>query len=151
MLLDTSISHAYCTTDNSTVSEGELLRIQITTGSQTPIYRQVIDQVRATIASGNLQVGDALPSVRSLASELVVNPNTVAKSYSALVRDGVIESHKGRGYFVAKRREIYTKAEKGRRLSEAVAPVLAEAISLGFDQQAVISEIEKQFKRLSKS
>ena len=55
-------------------------------------------------------MGDGLPSVRGLAAELVINHNTVAKAYSQLVLDGVIESQQGRGYFVAKRREIYTKA-----------------------------------------
>ena len=128
-----------------------MLRIQVTTGSKSPIYRQVIDQIRAAIVSGKVTVGDPLPSVRSLATELLVNPNTIAKAYSSLVRDGVLDSQQGRGYFVAKRREIFSKAERKRRLSDAMAPAIAEAISLGFDRQDVMTEIDKQFQRLART
>ncbi|MGB7347751.1 MAG: GntR family transcriptional regulator [Pirellulaceae bacterium] len=128
-----------------------MLRIQITTGGKVPIYRQVIDQIRSTIAGGKLSVGDALPSVRALAAELVVNPNTIAKAYSALVLDGLIESQQGRGYFVVARREIYTKKERGRRLGEAIGPMVAEAVTLGFSEQELIAEIQKHFLRLTKS
>lgn len=119
------------------------------TGGKVPIYRQVIDQIRSSIAAGKLDVGDPLPSVRALATELVVNPNTVAKAYAALVRDGVLQSQQGRGYFVASRREIYTKAERKRRLDESLRPFLAEAVTLGFDQQEIIAEIEKHFKKFT--
>ena len=127
-----------------------LLRIQITTGGKVPIYRQVVDQVRSTIGAGGLSVGDPLPSVRALATELVVNPNTVAKAYSMLVNDGVIESQRGRGYFVAQRRDIYTKKERNRRLEEALGPFLAEAVTLGFDETEIIAEIKKRFSKLAK-
>ena len=128
-----------------------MLRIQITTGGKVPIYRQVVDQVRSSIAASQLSVGDALPSVRGLATELVVNPNTVAKAYSALVQHGLIESQQGRGYFVIERREIYTKKERSRRLNEAIRPLVAEAMSLGFSEQELITEIEKHFQKLAKS
>ena len=128
-----------------------MLRIQITTGGKVPIYRQVVDQVRSSIAAGQLSVGDVLPSVRGLATELVVNPNTIAKAYSALVQDGLIESQQGRGYFVIERREIYTKKERGRRLNEAIRPLIAEAMSLGFSERELITEIEKHFQKLAKS
>ncbi|MEM6689755.1 MAG: GntR family transcriptional regulator [Planctomycetota bacterium] len=127
-----------------------MLRIQITTGNKVPIYQQVVDQVRASIASGGLEIGSPLPSVRALATELVVNPNTVAKAYAQLVRDGVLESQQGRGYFVAKRREIYTKAERNRRLDEALQPLVAEALVLGFDKDELLQAIEKHFRRLVK-
>ena len=128
-----------------------MFRIQITTGSKLPLYRQVVDQIRSAIAAGQLSTGDPLPSVRQLASELVVNPNTIAKAYASLVRDGVLESQQGRGYFVAQRREIYTKAERMRRLDEAIGPVIAEALTLGFNEQDVVAEIRKHFKRLAKA
>jgi GntR family transcriptional regulator len=127
-----------------------LLRIQVTTGGKIPIYRQVVDQIRSSIGAGHLDVGDPLPSVRALAMELVINPNTVAKAYSSLVADGVIESQQGRGYFVAQRREIYTKKERSRRLDEAIAPFLAEAVTLGFDEMDIVAEIKKHFQKLSK-
>ena len=127
-----------------------MLRIQITTGGKVPIYRQIIDQIRSAIGAGSLNVGDPLPSVRALATELVINPNTVAKAFSSLVRDGIIESQQGRGYFVVQRREIYTKKERNRRLSEAIGPFLAEAVTLGFDETEIIAEIKKHFRKLEK-
>lgn len=126
-----------------------MLRIQITTGSSLPIYRQVMDQIRGAVATGKLAVGDPLPSVRALASELVINPNTIAKAYSMLVRDGVLESHQGRGYFVAQQREIYTRKERMRRLSDIIDPFLAEAVSLGFDESQIVDEIQKRMQKLS--
>ena len=125
--------------------------IQITTGSKVPIYRQVIDQLRASIAVGQMSVGDPLPSVRGLATELVVNPNTIAKAYSALVRDGVIESQQGRGYFVAQQRAIFTKRERQRRFDEIIGPFVAEAATLGFDQSQIVAEVKKHFQKLAKS
>ena len=128
-----------------------MLHIQITTGGKIPIYRQIIDQMRSSIAVGKIAVGEPLPSVRGLATELVINPNTIAKAYAVLVNDGVIESKQGRGYFVAKRREIYTKRERQRRLDEVIVPFVAEAVTLGFDQQQIVDEIKKHFLKLTKS
>ena len=84
--------------------------IRIATATGTPIYRQIIDQVRLAVATGDLSPGEALPSVRGLAEELLINANTVAKSYNELVRDGVLESRQSLGYFVAARRHVYAKA-----------------------------------------
>ena len=128
-----------------------MLHIQITTGGKIPIYRQIIDQMRSSIAVGKIAVGEPLPSVRGLATELVINPNTIAKAYAVLVNDGVIESKQGRGYFVAKRREIYTKRERQRRLEEVIGPFVAEAVTLGFDQKQIVDEIKKHFLKLTKS
>jgi len=114
-----------------------VLHIQITTGGKIPIYRQIIDQMRS--------------SIRGLATELVINPNTIAKAYAVLVNDGVIESKQGRGYFVAKRREMFTKRERRRRLEEVIGPFVAEAVTLGFDQQQLVEEIKKHFKKLTRS
>ena len=128
-----------------------MLHIQFTTGGKTPIYRQIIDQMRSSIAVGKIAVGEPLPSVRALAAELVINPNTIAKAYAVLVNDGVIESQQGRGYFVAKRREIFTKRERQRRLEQVIGPFVAEAVTLGYDQPQLIDEIKKHFQKLTKS
>ncbi|MEO1617194.1 MAG: GntR family transcriptional regulator [Planctomycetota bacterium] len=128
-----------------------MLPIRVSTGGKVPIYRQVIDQIRSAIVSDRLRVGDSLPSVRALAGELVVNPNTIAKAYAELVRDGVLESQQGRGYFVAKRREIYTKKERNRRLQESMEPFLAEAVSLGFGEQEIVERIQKQLQHMFSS
>src|SRR5215471_9902318 len=106
--------------------------ISLITGSGTPIYRQIIDQVRLGVATGALVAGDAMPSVRMLAEENLVNPNTVVKAYAELVRDGVLESHHGKGYFVAQKRQVYTKAERLRRLQQAVDAFVHVAVFLDF-------------------
>ncbi len=123
-------------------------RIQISTGGSQPIFRQVIDQIRAQVAGGSLRVGDSVPSVRALAKELVVNPNTIAKAYAQLVRDGVLQSQQGRGYFVAAPRQIYTKAESRRRLRGVLDPFLSEAITLGFTPDEILSAVDKRLQEL---
>ena len=77
------------------------LWIQITPGSDEPIYLQIVEQVGETIAKGQLAVGDKLPAVRKLASELVINPNTVARAYTILEQTGLVTTKTGSGTFVA--------------------------------------------------
>jgi len=127
-----------------------MFRIQVTTGSSQPIYRQVVDQVRHAVASGKMKTGAPLPSVRALATELVVNPNTIAKAYAQLVNDGVVESQRGRGYFVAQRRDIYSRKERQRRLEEAMDPFLAEALTLGFEPEQIVEQINKRLTKMSR-
>lgn len=124
------------------------LDLQISTGSNVPIYRQIVDQVRSAVASGRLSVGDRLPSVRALAERLVVNPNTVAKAFQDLLQDGVIESRHGLGAFVAKRRAIYTKAERSRRLEAALETFLSEAIVLDFTAEEIREALEHKLQAL---
>lgn len=120
---------------------------EISTGGTVPIFRQIVDQVRSAVASGKLAVGDRLPSVRALAERLVINPNTAAKAYNDLMRDGVIESRHGLGVFVARRRSIYTKAERTRRLAVALDAFVSEALVLDFApeeiEQALRARLEK--------
>lgn len=122
---------------------------QISTGGTAPIYRQIIDQVRRGLTSGELEVGDALPSVRALAERLVVNHNTVAKAYNELARDGVIESRQGRGVFIAKRRNIYTKAERTRRLEIALDAFVGEVVTLDFEPDEIREALDKKLNGLN--
>lgn len=123
--------------------------IQISTGSNLPIYRQIIDQVRRGVTGGSLVVGDQLPSVRALAERLVVNHNTVAKAFSELARDGVIESRQGRGVFVAKRKNIYTKAERNRRLNAALDAFVSESLLLDFSPDEVRAALDKRLNDIN--
>lgn len=120
------------------------LELRVTPGSPTPIYRQIVDQIRHGLAAGSRQPGDQLPSIRALAEQLVINPNTVAKAYGELVRDGLIESRQGRGYFVADRRQVYSDAERNRRLQEAMQSFLGEALVLNFSPKEIRSRIEQE-------
>ncbi len=122
------------------------LDCRILTGSTTPIYRQLIDQIRLVILRGRLAPGDQLPSVRSLAVRLVINPNTVARAYGDLARDGVIESQQGKGYFVASKRQVYTKAERRRRLAPLLEALVSEAALLDFSADDVVAALEEKLR-----
>ena len=123
-------------------------RITITTGSGTPIYRQIIEQVRLGVATGALVAGDAMPSVRMLAEENLVNPNTVVKAYAELVRDGVLESHHGKGFFVAQKRQVYSRAERLRRLRQAVEAFVHEAVFLDFTADEIRQVVDEKLADL---
>ncbi len=108
------------------------MRFQCDTTSRTPIYRQLIDQVRRAVARGRLHPGDRLPSVRQLSRELVVNPNTVARAYTELEREGTLLTQQGRGVFVAEPRTDLTKKARREQLGEKLDLLLVEAVHLGF-------------------
>jgi GntR family transcriptional regulator len=122
--------------------------ICITTGSRTPIYRQIIEQVSLGVATGALAPGDPLPSVRGLAEQHVVNPNTVAKAYAEMVRDGVLESHHGKGFFVAQKRQVYSRAERLRRLNLALDAFVHEAVCLDFADDEILQAVSQKLAGL---
>jgi GntR family transcriptional regulator len=122
--------------------------INIATGMGTPIYRQIVEQVRLGVATGALTPGDALPSVRSLAERHLVNPNTVAKAYAELVRDGVLESHHGKGFFVAEKRQVYSRAERIRRLQQARDTFVHEAVFLDFTPDQITNAVDEKLDEL---
>ncbi len=123
-----------------------MIPLQVATGSGTPIYRQIHEQVVRGIAAGNLSPGEQMPSVRVLAERLLVNPNTVARAYSDLVRDGVLESRHGRGVFVGERRQVFSAAERSRRLERAIETFLGEAALLNLGAEQVREAVERKLK-----
>jgi GntR family transcriptional regulator len=123
--------------------------LNVTTGAGTPIYRQIVDQVRLAAATGTLPAGHAMPSVRSLAEQLLVNANTVVKAYAELVRDGVLESQQGLGFFVAsKKRQVYSRAERLRRLQQALDAFVHEAVFLDFSADEVRRAVNAKLAEL---
>ena len=120
------------------------MSIVISTGSDTPIYRQITDQVRLAVATGRLAIADQLPSVRSLAEELVVNPNTVARAYADLAREGLIESRAGRGVFVIRKRKVFTREEGWRRLEPLIESLIGEAMAMDFGREELRVAIERR-------
>jgi GntR family transcriptional regulator len=102
------------------------LVFSLSPASDIPIYRQIVQHIRRAVAQGHLPLGAQLPAVRTLAESLVVNPNTVARAYQELIRDGVLESRSGVGVFVAEKvRQVFSEAERRRRLGHAIEQVLA--------------------------
>ena len=119
----------------------------INTGSPTPIYKQITDQVCLAVAGGRLAVGEQLPSVRALAEDLVVNPNTVARAYGDLTREGLIESRAGRGVFIVQKRKIYSRAEGWRRLEPLLDSLIGEAMVLDFTREELRAAFEERLAR----
>jgi len=122
------------------------LEISIATGSAAPIYRQIADQICRAVAAGQLVAGEQVPSVRALAEELVINPNTVARTYADLIREGVLEAQKGKGVFVARRRAVFTKTERLRRLEASLEALVNDAILLGFTPEELRAAFEKKLR-----
>jgi len=117
--------------------------------SDVPIYRQIIQHIRRSVILGHLKLGEQLPAVRVLAESLVVNPNTVARAYQELIRDGLLESRSGVGVFVAeKARQIFSDTERQRRLAHAVEQLLHEALLLDIPLPDVRASLEEQWKIL---
>jgi GntR family transcriptional regulator len=101
------------------------LVFSLSPASDIPIYRQIIQHIRRAVVRRQLDLGEQLPAVRVLAEALVVNPNTVARAYQELIRDGLLESRSGVGVFVAeKMRQVFSEEERGRRLDHAVEQLL---------------------------
>jgi GntR family transcriptional regulator len=121
--------------------------IRIVAGSTTPIYRQIVDQVTRGVASGELSVGESVPSVRQLARELVINPNTVAKAYAELVESGFLETQAGKGFFVAKRRQVYTKAERLRRIDESIDQLVNQSLALDIEPDEIVQRLQDRFEK----
>lgn len=113
------------------------MEFQIATSDREPIYRQLAMQIREGIARGRLQPGDKLPSVRELSRTLVVNPNTIARCYTELEREGVLHTRQGKGVFIAEPATELTKSVRRRRLAELVDNLLTEAVHLGFTESEI--------------
>src|SRR6188474_1324344 len=104
---------------------------------RTPIYRQLIEQIRERVARGKLEPGERLPSVRQLSKDLVVNPNTVARAYTELEREGVLNTRPGLGVFVAKPQAELTSKARDERLGAIIDRLLTEAVHLGYTAEGV--------------
>src|SRR5216684_4324351 len=93
--------------------------------SGVPVYRQIIDQVRSAMALGSLTAGDQLPTVRQLAVDLAINPNTVMRAYRELELGGLLETHQGTGTFIAKRKLEKNDEERERQLAQIIGELAA--------------------------
>lgn len=115
------------------------MQFQCDSAARTPIYRQLIEQVREAVARGRLKPSDRLPSVRQLSKELVVNPNTIARAYTELEREGILNTRPGLGVFVAPPQANLTSDARRRRLGALVDRLLTEAVHLGFAPEEVVA------------
>jgi GntR family transcriptional regulator len=116
--------------------------------SPTPIYAQLDRSIRAAIATGVLQPGAQLPTVRQLAVDLAVNANTVARVYAQLERDGILETQRGVGTFVRESPSPQaTRAHRERELRELIRRFVEDAALLGFTLPELINQLRNEEKK----
>src|SRR6202453_852247 len=109
--------------------------------SGMPVYRQIMDQVRGGIASGSLTAGDQLPTVRQLAVDLEINPNTVVRAYRELELGGMLETHQGTGTFISTQKMKRADAQREKQLAQIVADCVSRAGAAGFTVDELIEEL----------
>jgi len=120
-------------------------RFRLDLESGVPVYRQIIDQVRAGVAAGLLVLGDQLPTVRQLAVDLAINPNTVVRAYRELELGGLLETHQGTGTFIAQKKPVKDRAERDRQLAQIVGDLVARAGAARF----TIDDLLEQLRELA--
>ncbi len=125
------------------------MQFQIDVANRTPIYRQLAGQIREAIARGRLGPEQRLPSVRELSRQLVINPNTVARVYTELEREGVLNTRPGLGVFVAQPRTDLTRRARRERLTTLADELLTEAVHLGFAAEEVQTLIAERMARFA--
>jgi GntR family transcriptional regulator len=124
------------------------LAIAVATGDSRSIARQIVDAIRLKISTAELAVDDKLPSVRGLAQQLGVNPNTVSKAYARLIAEGWLTSRAGLGLFVAVRREQLNSAERERRLAVAVDRFVSEVVAIRYPPGEAIGRVTDALEAL---
>ena len=117
------------------------MRLSLDTTSALPIYAQVMEQLRRAITAGHLGPGEQLPTVRQLAVELRINPNTVARVYRELEHLGLIATRQGRGTFVSEGQPRVLDRERRTELKRLAQSAVAEAAVLGFTPSDVVKAI----------
>jgi GntR family transcriptional regulator len=132
-----------CTMITSTVSEVHV-EFTINPSSRLPICRQLSHKIREAVARGWLQPDERLPSVRELSRSLVVNPNTIARVYADLEREGVLNTRQGLGVFVARGGSELSRKVRRERLQTALDGFLTEAVHLGFTADEVVAMVSEQ-------
>ena len=120
--------------------------IQLNFKSGKPVYLQVVDQVKAAAASGALRVGEPLPSIRPLAEQLRVNRNTVAKAYTELEGQGVIETIAGRGCFLKENHSPFRKDVRLKMVAQEVDAAIVQAHHLRVEDKEFLELVKERLE-----
>jgi GntR family transcriptional regulator len=110
-----------------------------------PVYRQIIRQIEYGILSGRLKTGDKLPTIRSLAVDLKINPNTIARAYGELEIRGILITQVGSGTYIADKRPEPEEDVRGKKLREVLQRFMEEMRSLGAEKQEILRLVEEFF------
>lgn len=125
------------------------LWLKVDVRSGVPIYVQIVDQVQHAVEVGSLEAGDRLPTVRALAKELTVAPNTIVKAYNELQRSGLIESRPGVGTVVAESVGDMARERRLEALNERLAVLVRDAVGLGVTEDELWERFDAEFERIS--
>lgn len=123
------------------------IRFQLDIKSGIPFYRQIIDQVKSAIASGLIEPGERLPTVRQLAVELSINPNTVSRAYTELELTGLVETQMGSGTFVGHQKVKQDDVERQRMLDQICQELLSRGSSYGFTLDDILENLNRRKKQ----
>ena len=127
------------------------MHIQISLQDGVPIYRQIVNQVKYMVASGQLLAGEELPPIRVLAKQLLVTPNTVVKAYRELEVDGVICKRRGAGTYVSESTSPLARKEQRRILTSRVDGLLAESRQMNFTFEDILDLLRKRHVAMCKT
>src|SRR6266849_10539245 len=122
-----------------------IFKLRLDLRSGVPAYRQIIDQVLGGMASGMFKPGDQLPTVRQLAVDLQVNPNTVVRAYRELEIRGVLETHQGTGTFIGDKKLKQSEVERQRRLDQIAGECMAKAGAEGFSASDLVERMTELY------
>ena len=121
----------------------------IDTNSGITIYRQIIEQIRFAISQGRLEAGKQLPTVRQLAVDLAINPNTVVRAYRELEIEGVLAIQQGSGTFISLKQPEIDQHEKERMLDQLITEMMARVSSYGFSLNELVEALKRHQEVLS--
>ena len=122
--------------------------LHVNPASGVPLYLQIQNQVKQAVGAGALKPGDALPSVRKLAADLRINPNTVARAYTELEREAVIRTVPGGGTFVAEGHSGLMKAERVRRLRPHARQVAVEGLQMRLTPEEILDLVSTELESM---
>jgi GntR family transcriptional regulator len=122
------------------------MRFRVNPSSSEPVYAQIVRQAREAVARGHLRPGEQLPTVRELAVDLVINPNTIAAAYREMERAGLVVTQRGRGTFVADPQPV-SASDRRRLLQKPLDLLLTEAAHLGATEEELLDALRAAAKR----
>ncbi|MGD0573315.1 MAG: GntR family transcriptional regulator [Sedimentisphaerales bacterium] len=125
------------------------MQIKIDNASDRPVYQQIIDQVKRDIALGRLGKDEKLPTVRQLAEQLAINPNTIAKAYQQMEREGIITTRPGSGAFVANLNSDLSSSVKKKLISEDLERAVVDAFHMQIDGQTLLKWFNEAIEKFN--
>jgi GntR family transcriptional regulator len=120
------------------------VKLHISSHDGVPIYLQIVNQVKYLVASGRLEAGEELPPIRTLAEQLLVNPNTVARAYRELEHSGVVTKRRTAGTYVSDTTSPLARRERLRIVTERIDALLAEARQMNIDTETLVELIQER-------